>query len=125
MRGYGRPASTPLQPTSGAVAPSCFAATVGAARACAPKPAEAGPRGRTLDRQRRTSMVDWFEMLAARSELPADAASELQHRGFIVLPGLVPPEQMEQLTDAYTVAMSSASGPDLRVGSTSTRSAIS
>jgi hypothetical protein len=65
-------------------------------------------------------MVDWFEMLAARSELPADAASELQHRGFIVLRGLVPPEQMERLTDAYTAAMSSASGPDLRVGSTST-----
>jgi hypothetical protein len=66
-------------------------------------------------------MVDWFEMLAARRELPADAASELQHRGFIVLPGPVPPEQMERLTDAYTAAMSSASGPDLRVGSTSTR----
>jgi hypothetical protein len=66
-------------------------------------------------------MVDWFETLAARSELPAEAASELQQRGFIVLPGLVPPGQMERLTGAYTAAMSSASGPDLRIGSTSTR----
>jgi hypothetical protein len=32
-------------------------------------------------------MVDWFETLAARSELSAGAASELHHRGFIVLPG--------------------------------------
>src|SRR5580765_5365848 len=66
-------------------------------------------------------MVDWFETLAARSELSAEAASELHQRGFIVLPGLVPPERMELLTDAYTAAMSSASGPDVRVGSTSTR----
>jgi hypothetical protein len=66
-------------------------------------------------------MVDWFETLAARSVLSAEAASELHHRGFIVLPGPVPPERMELLTDAYTAAMSSASGPDVRVGSTSTR----
>jgi Phytanoyl-CoA dioxygenase (PhyH) len=66
-------------------------------------------------------MVDWFETLAAKSELSADAASELHHRGFIVLPGPVPPERMESLTDAYTAAMSSASGPEVRVGSTSTR----
>jgi hypothetical protein len=46
----------------------------------------------TSGRQRRTSMVDWFETLAARSELSADAASELHHRGYIVLPGPVPPE---------------------------------
>jgi predicted nucleotide-binding protein (sugar kinase/HSP70/actin superfamily) len=32
-------------------------------------------------------MVDWFETLAARTELSADAASELHHRGFIVMPG--------------------------------------
>jgi hypothetical protein len=66
-------------------------------------------------------MVDWFETLAARSELSADAASELHDRGFIVLPGPVPPERMASWTDAYTAAMSSASGLDVRVGSTSTR----
>jgi len=66
-------------------------------------------------------MVDWFEKLAARSKLSANAASELHHRGFIVLPGPVPPKRMESLTDAYTAAMSSASDPDVRVGSTSTR----
>ena len=66
-------------------------------------------------------MVDWFKTLAARRDLPADAASELRHRGFVVLPGAVPREHMARLTDAYDAAMSSASGSDLRVGSTSTR----
>ena len=66
-------------------------------------------------------MVNWFETLAARSELSAEAASELHHQGFTVLPGPVPSERMESLTNAYTAAMSSASGPDVRVGSTSTR----
>jgi hypothetical protein len=66
-------------------------------------------------------MDDWFETLEARSELPADGAFELQHRGFVVLPGPVPAEQMERLTNAYDAAISSASGADLRVGSTSTR----
>lgn len=66
-------------------------------------------------------MVDWFETLAARRELSADAASELHHRGFIVLPGPVPPERLASFTDAYTAAMALASGPDVRVGSTSTR----
>lgn len=66
-------------------------------------------------------MLDWFDTLATRSELPAHAAFELDSRGFTILPGPVPCDRMEQLTDAYTAAMSSASGPDVRVGSTSTR----
>ena len=67
------------------------------------------------------SMLEWFGTLAARSELSADAASELHDRGFIVLPGPVPPECMESFTDAFTEATSSASGLGVRVGSTSTR----
>jgi ectoine hydroxylase-related dioxygenase (phytanoyl-CoA dioxygenase family) len=66
-------------------------------------------------------MADWFETLTLRRELPADAASELQRRGFTVLPGAVPPAQMAPLTDAYTAAMSSAAAADVRIGSTSTR----
>src|SRR3954464_9924753 len=73
-----------------------------------------------LGGQEEVSIVNWFEASAERSELPADAAFELQRRGFIVLPGPVLPEQMEGLTDAYDDVMLSASGPDLRVGSTST-----
>jgi len=66
-------------------------------------------------------MLDWFETLAGSSQLPANAASELRQRGFTVLPGAVPPERLDLLTSAYTAAMASASEPDLRVGSTTTR----
>jgi hypothetical protein len=66
-------------------------------------------------------MLDWFSTLAAGSELPMDAASELQERGFIVLPGAVPSERMERLADAYTAAVASATDDDTRIGSTSTR----
>lgn len=66
-------------------------------------------------------MSDWFSTLAAGSELPRDAASELQERGFVVLPGLVPSDRMERLTNAYTASVASATGDDIRIGSTSTK----
>jgi phytanoyl-CoA dioxygenase PhyH len=66
-------------------------------------------------------MVDWFKTLAAGSELPTDAVSELHERGFVVLPGPVPSERMELLTDAYTAAVASAIGDDIKIGRTSTR----
>jgi hypothetical protein len=47
-------------------------------------------------------MVDWFRTLAEGSELPIDAASELQERGFVVIRGAVPSERMELLVNAFT-----------------------
>jgi len=49
------------------------------------------------------------------------AASELEERGFVVLPGMVAAESLERLTTAYTEAVTSATGDDIRVGSTSTK----
>jgi phytanoyl-CoA dioxygenase PhyH len=66
-------------------------------------------------------MFDWFRTLAARNELPMGTASELQERGFVVLSGPVPVERMERLANAYTAAVASADGDDVKVGSTSTR----
>ena len=66
-------------------------------------------------------MFDWFSTLAAGSELPRAAASELQERGFVVLPGAVPSDRMERLANAYTAAVASATSDDIRIGSTSTR----
>lgn len=66
-------------------------------------------------------MSDWFDTLAAGSELPLDAALELQERGFVVLPGVVPADRMERLSDAYDAAFASATGDDIRIGSTSTK----
>jgi ectoine hydroxylase-related dioxygenase (phytanoyl-CoA dioxygenase family) len=66
-------------------------------------------------------MSDWFSTLSAGHELPVHAASELEERGFVVLPGVVAAGNMERLTTAYTEAMTSATGDDIRVGSTSTK----
>ena len=66
-------------------------------------------------------MSDWFNTLGAGQELPAHAASELEERGFVVLPGVVAAASMERLTTAYTEAVTSAAGDDIRVGSTSTK----
>jgi ectoine hydroxylase-related dioxygenase (phytanoyl-CoA dioxygenase family) len=66
-------------------------------------------------------MSDWFSTLAARHELPSCAASELEERGFVVLPGVVAAASLERLTTAYNEAVASATGDDIRVGSTSTK----
>ncbi len=63
----------------------------------------------------------WFNTLAAGTELSPDAARELDERGFVVLPGPVPPAQMERLARAYDVGVASATGEDVKVGSTTTR----
>lgn len=66
-------------------------------------------------------MSDWFSTLAAGSELPADAASELRERGFVVLRDAVASDRMERLVNAYTDAVASATGEDVRIGGASTR----
>jgi hypothetical protein len=66
-------------------------------------------------------MSDWLSTLAAGNELPVHAASELEERGFVVLPGMVKSDRMNRLAAAYTAALTSATGDDIRVGSTSTK----
>jgi ectoine hydroxylase-related dioxygenase (phytanoyl-CoA dioxygenase family) len=66
-------------------------------------------------------MSDWFHKLAVSGALAAHAASELDERGFVILPDVVGAESMERLATAYTQAMTSATGGDIRVGSTSTK----
>jgi Phytanoyl-CoA dioxygenase (PhyH) len=66
-------------------------------------------------------MSDWFSRCATGNALPKAAASELEERGFVVLPGPVPSERMDRLADAYTAILASATGDDVRVGSTSTK----
>jgi ectoine hydroxylase-related dioxygenase (phytanoyl-CoA dioxygenase family) len=50
-----------------------------------------------------------------------DAVSELAERGFVTIPGPVPPDRMDRLINAYDAAVASATGDDIRIGSTSTR----
>jgi len=53
--------------------------------------------------------------------LPPAAAADLQEHGFVVLPGAVAEHRLERLRDAYTAAVESATGSDIRIGTTSTR----
>ena len=66
-------------------------------------------------------MTDRFSQLASGSALPAAAASELQERGFVIVPGPVLPDRLERLASAYDAVMASATGDDIKVGSTTTR----
>ena len=66
-------------------------------------------------------MDDWFSSLAAGGTLPPDAARALHERGFVVLPGPVPPGQMERLANAYDNAVASATGDDVKTGNVTTR----
>ncbi len=66
-------------------------------------------------------MADWFSALTSGRELSTHAVSELKERGFVVLPGAVAAGDLERLIAAYTEAVSSARGDDVRVGRTSTR----
>jgi hypothetical protein len=50
-----------------------------------------------------------------------DAAAELRERGFVVMSGPRPFDRMELLVAAYTAAVTSATGDDVRIGSTSTK----
>ena len=63
----------------------------------------------------------WFNNLTSRSKLSNDAASELRERGFVVLRDSVSSERMERLAIAYNVAVASATGDDVHIGSASTR----
>lgn len=66
-------------------------------------------------------MLDWFSMLASGSEFPTDAASELQERGFVIIPGPEPPERLDRFANAYEAAVDTATSNDIRIGSTSTK----
>lgn len=49
------------------------------------------------------------------------ATAELDHQGFTIIPGPAPPEQMGKLAQAYDAVMATATGDDLKIGSTTTR----
>lgn len=66
-------------------------------------------------------MTDWFNTIAASRALTAENASILQERGFVVIPGPIAPSGMDELSRAYDTTEASATGGDIRIGSTTTR----
>jgi hypothetical protein len=67
------------------------------------------------------AMIDWFNTLTASRELASEAASTLQEQGFVIVPGPLTPDRMEELSRAYGAAEASAAGDDIKIGSTTTR----
>lgn len=59
--------------------------------------------------------------MAAGETLSMNAASALDDRGFVVIPGPVPPDRFGLLANAYDAAVTSATEDDVRIGSSSTR----
>jgi hypothetical protein len=68
----------------------------------------------------RTEPIGTAEAIATGA-LAIAAASELHERGFVVLPGAVSSDRIERLVTAYTAAVESATGDDIKIGSASTR----
>lgn len=66
-------------------------------------------------------MDGWYATLAARRALSADAANELTERGFVILPGPIPMEEMPRLRAAYDTAVARAAAEDVGFGRASTR----
>jgi ectoine hydroxylase-related dioxygenase (phytanoyl-CoA dioxygenase family) len=66
-------------------------------------------------------MEDWFNLINANCELSVNAIQSLHDVGFVVIPGALTPDRLEQLPAAYDSAVASAGSDDVRVGSTTTR----
>ena len=66
-------------------------------------------------------MIDWFNTLAVSRALAAENASILQEQGFVVISGPVASVGMDELSRAYDASEASATGDDIRIGSTTTR----
>ena len=66
-------------------------------------------------------MLDWFTPLTARHALSIEQGATLEDRGFVVLPGIIEPDRVEELAHSYDASVAGATGDDLKIGSTSNR----
>lgn len=66
-------------------------------------------------------MIDWIDTLVASHPLVQEAASSLHEQGFVVIPGPVASTRIDELSRAYCAAEASASGDEIKIGSTTTR----
>jgi hypothetical protein len=63
------------------------------------------------------SVDDWYDVIAAASEMPPQAARQLVNLGFVVLPGPVIPGGCARLSEAYDRAVSTADPQDVSIRS--------
>ncbi|MFL6260554.1 MAG: phytanoyl-CoA dioxygenase family protein [Thermoanaerobaculia bacterium] len=63
------------------------------------------------------SVDDWYDVIAADSELPPEAARQLINLGFVVLPGPAIPGGRARLSEAYDQAVAAADPQDVSIRS--------
>ncbi|HEX8179572.1 MAG TPA: phytanoyl-CoA dioxygenase family protein [Pyrinomonadaceae bacterium] len=66
-------------------------------------------------------MENWFSIISADCGLSTNAIQSLNAVGFVVIPGVIAPDRLAQLSSAYDSAVASASSDEVGVGSTTTR----
>jgi Phytanoyl-CoA dioxygenase (PhyH) len=64
---------------------------------------------------------DQFQQICSGSTLPSQSLRQLVESGFVVAPGPVSGEPLNELTAAYDEVMAVAAGPDFKIASTTNR----
>ena len=75
----------------------------------------------TVDPQNAYTRRDAAREMNSEIDVPPGMLSALQDSGFVLSPHAVAPERLKCLVAAYNVVVASATGDDVRRGSTSTR----
>ena len=63
----------------------------------------------------------YFQQICAGGTLPSQSVGQLFEAGFVTIPGPTSGDRLDELTTAYDEVMAVASGPDFKIGSTTTR----
>src|SRR5215471_18175839 len=66
-------------------------------------------------------MDEHFQQIRSGSWLPSQSLRQLIESGFVMIPGPIVGDALNELGLAYDEVMAVASGPDFKVGSTTTR----
>lgn len=64
---------------------------------------------------------DHFQQIRSGSTLPNQSVQQLVESGFVIIPGPISGGSFNELAAAYDEVMAEASGPDFKIGSTTTR----
>jgi hypothetical protein len=67
------------------------------------------------------AMDNQFQQICSGSTLPSQSVRQLVESGFVVVPGPVSGDPLNELTAAYDEVMAVAAGPDFKIASTTTR----
>src|SRR5690348_16812954 len=66
-------------------------------------------------------MNDWFSSINAQNHLSPSAVKSLHEDGFVVMPGVVPEQDLTGLLHSYDQVVQNADAGDISVGGSTTR----